>query len=161
MALTPEILEEVADQTIEWDRRIEGFVRQVGRELSAEETAEAREAGVAAPERIRVATMFRIPFPDHELLRQANERLRLVRPDSIAYTVNHAILLREVCGPVERVLFHEFVHVSQFERMGLETFVRQYVHELAQSGYVRSGIEKEAAAVTAKRFGTARPQRAQ
>ena len=40
--------------------------------------------------------------------------------------------------PIENLLaliFHELVHVVQYEILGVDEFVKQYVHGLADSGY--------------------------
>jgi hypothetical protein len=41
---------------------------------------------------------------------------------------------------------HEFVHVAQYERLGREGFLQEYMQQIATHGYLNSPFEKEAEA---------------
>ena len=62
----------------------------------------------------------------------------------VGLTLGYAILIhpKEVEG--KWLLSHEFVHVTQYERMGLEKFLGHYLLGLKRFGYARAPLEVEA-----------------
>ena len=71
MPLSLEQLRQILPQAISWAKDYEEWVKQNGRGLQSEELAVARRAGVANPERVRVAVVPRIPRPDDGILAAA------------------------------------------------------------------------------------------
>jgi hypothetical protein len=45
-----------------------------------------------------------------------------------------------------RLLAQEFVHVAQYERLGREGFLQQYIQQIAAHGYPNAPFEQEAEA---------------
>ena len=48
------------------------------------------------------------------------------------------------CADNLRLLAHEFVHVAQYERLGREGFLQEYIQQIAAHGYPDPPFELEA-----------------
>ena len=57
-----------------------------------------------------------------------------------------AMIVRLDCANNRRLLAHEFVHVEQYNRLGTEGFLREYIQQLAACGYQNAPFELEAEA---------------
>jgi hypothetical protein len=53
-----------------------------------------------------------------------------------------------------RWLAHEFVHVAQYERLGREGFLQEYIQQIAAHGYPDAPFELEAEAKASKCHAT-------
>jgi hypothetical protein len=49
-------------------------------------------------------------------------------------------------------LAHEFVHVAQYERLGREGFLQEYIQQIATHGYLNAPFELEAEAKAIKAY---------
>lgn len=131
-----------------WAEEQEAFILITGRGLSGEQMADARRAGVARPEKVRVLVMGRIPAPEHPALRAAFYAVRLITPSTPALALRHGMYLRSDHRDVRPVLVHEFVHTAQCERLGgFPPFLRNYFMECLAVGYPFAPLEQEARSV--------------
>lgn len=106
--------------------------------------ADARAVGVAQPERIRVAIVPHLPFPDEPPLAAIAADAGLLGPGTVGLTLGHAVFVVEG-HDTRRLLTHEFRHVHQFEAAGSMTaFLARYLHEIATVGYDASPLEADA-----------------
>jgi len=55
---------------------------------------DARRIGVAAPERVRLLQVEKIPLPEHPELRAAAQATGLLSPDTAGLTLRYGILMR-------------------------------------------------------------------
>ena len=57
--------------------------------------------------------------------------------DTGGLTAGHGVIVRLDCTRNLRLLTHEFVHIAQYERLGREGFLQEYIQQLAAHGYPR------------------------
>ncbi len=123
-ALTPEMFAIVLPMAVKWVEDRQRFIFQHGQKLSSAEQDDAHLAGVQ---------------------QYANDMVQLVTPQTAGLTLCHGIFIRLDCQGDRRLLVHEFVHTSQYERLGsIEAFLRQYLHECITFGYPQAPMEQEA-----------------
>ena len=60
------------------------------------------------------------------------------------------VIVRQDCAKNRRLLTHEFVHVSQYERLTREGFLQEYIKQIAAHGYLNAPFELEAEARAAE-----------
>ena len=65
-------------------------------------------------------------------------------------TAGHGVIVRLDCANNLRLLAHEFVHVAQYERLGREGFLQEYIQQIAAHGYPDAPFEQEAEAKSIK-----------
>ena len=64
----------------------------------------------------------------------------------------YGVIVRRDCANNLRLLAHEFVHVAQYERLGREGFLQEYIQQIAAHGYQNAPFELEAEAKSIKAF---------
>lgn len=137
------------DKAIDWASDLEAQVLESGVELTAEQSIDARLAGVKEHARVRVLFAEEIPLPDEPTLAAANQQVRLITPTDSALTLGFGIIIREGYSDLRRLLVHEFVHVAQYERFGgMERFLQEYLTQIIRDGYQGAALENEAAVRT-------------
>ena len=62
----------------------------------------------------------------------------------------HGVIARRDCANNLRLLAHEFVHVAQYERLGKQIFLQEYIQQIAAHGYPDAPFELEAEAKATK-----------
>ena len=113
--------------------------------LDADGLADARALGIAAPERVRVLCLPRLPLPDNRLVRALALRTGVLATGTVGLSARYGIFLREPHGGDRLLLAHELAHTRQYERLGgLRPFVRQYLRECLTVGYWQAPMEWEA-----------------
>lgn len=150
---------EVGRKRFEWFMRLipracawagdqEAFILITGRGLSGEQMEDARRAGVARPDRVRVLAMGRIPVPEDPALRAAFSAVRLVTPPAPALALRYGIYLRADHMDDRLALVHELVHTAQCERLGgFPPFLKSYFMECLAVGHPYAPMEQEARSV--------------
>jgi hypothetical protein len=83
----------------------------------------------------------------------------LLDADTGGLSAVHGVIVRLDCTKNLRLLAHEFVHVAQYERLGREGFLQEYIQQIAAHGYLDAPfeLEAEAKAVKACRDAGVRP----
>jgi hypothetical protein len=129
-----------------WAGRQESVALATGAPLDACAVADARRAGVARPERVRVRVVDDLPWPGPLWLRKLAQSARLAPQDIVGVSLGYGIwLCADVAGD-RALLAHELVHVAQHERLGgLRAFLGAYLAEcLTGPGYPAGVLEQEA-----------------
>jgi hypothetical protein len=144
-------LPQLLPRVLEWVEAQEKRALNQGIALSGGALEDARAAGVRTPEKIRVCVVSEIPQPDHPRIKQLAADLGLITPRTIAITFGYGIFIREEQAHDRETVVHECAHVAQYEKLGIEDFLMQYVVQIFKSGYDRAPMEREAREV-AKRI---------
>ena len=111
-----------------WAENQEKYILQHGVPLTADQTADARIAGVKDVARVRVLVVDRIPFPEDKDLAQAARHAQIITDASRGVAIGHGIIIRADSWRDRELLLHQLVHVAQCERSGgLEKFVNEYL----------------------------------
>ena len=137
-------LREVLPQAIDWVRSQERKYIPEGQHLTDQETAIAKTMGVLQPDQIRIILTEHFPMPAAQPLRDELISLGFDSTKLIGLTLGYAILVNPKEYQGKWLLSHEFVHVTQYERMGLEKFLGHYLLGLKRFGYARAPLEVEA-----------------
>jgi hypothetical protein len=127
-------LQEVLPQAIDWVRSQEGKYILEGQHLTDREMAIAKSMGVLQPDRIRIIPTEHFPMPAVQPLRDELISLGFDSTKLIGLTLGYTILINLKANQGKWLLSHEFVHVTQYERMGLEIFLEQYLLGLKKFG---------------------------
>jgi len=143
---TPELLAQIEPYTqpaIEFAQKNEHVALKSGIELSASEKSTAKKIGIKNVDKIRILYVNNFPFPENEMLAELASDVGLDSPMMAGFTYGYGIYIRK--GSYDRELVaHELIHVKQYEMMGIEGFMNQYLLELAVMGYRSAPLEVEA-----------------
>jgi hypothetical protein len=131
---------------VEWISHLEKQAQESGRALTPVEFNLAQTVGVAHPEEVRILSVRRIPLPSHPRVKQLARRVGLLNADTAGLTAGYGVIVRRDCANNLRLLAHEFVHVAQYERLGREGFLQEYIQQIAAYGYLNAPFEQEAEA---------------
>jgi hypothetical protein len=118
----------LAPLAAQWAKCQEAYILEHGVPLTAEQTADARRAGVKEPARVRVLVADRIPMPEDRELAEAARGAQIITDSSRGVAIGHAIMIRADSWRNRELLLHQLVHVAQCERSGgLQKFVIEYL----------------------------------
>ena len=129
-----------------WERRPGACVFRSSTALTPIEFNLAQRVGVAHPEEVRILSVRRIPLPAHPRVKQLARQVGLLDADTGGLTAGYGVIVRRDCAKKLRLLAHEFVHVAQYERLGREGFLQEYIQQIAAHGYLNAPFELEAEA---------------
>ena len=96
------------------------------------------------PESVRVGVVGRIPLPDDPQLRRIANFANFNFDQMEGMTFNRGIYLTENRRNDRGLLIHELAHVTQWNRLGKEESIRQYIPEILQDGHGGGPLEQEA-----------------
>ncbi|MCB1231036.1 MAG: hypothetical protein KDN19_12245 [Verrucomicrobiae bacterium] len=131
-----------------WVRRQERRILANGRPLSIEEKLDARDAGVADVDRVRLMVLSPVPSPGGRLLSGFGRLTRFPMEPPSGMALGHGIYLDTRVAGQRRIFLHECVHISQYERLGgIRPFLRRYLEECLRDSYWNSAMEREANAI--------------
>jgi hypothetical protein len=149
---TPLPFEELLPLANAWAVEQEHIILQTGVALTDSQLADARQVGVAHPERVRLLRVAKVPTPDHPALVAAAANSGLISPFTEGLTVRYGIFIRADCWGKRVLVAHELVHTTQYERLGgIEAFLRPYLLEcLSPPGYPHGPMEQEAITTAAR-----------
>jgi hypothetical protein len=131
---------------VDWISYLEKQARDSGRPLILIEFNLAQSVGVAHPEQVRILSVPRIPLPSHPRVKQLAKEAGLLTADTGGLKAGYGLIVRLDCTRNLRLLAHEFVHVAQYERLGREGFLQEYIQQIAAHGYADAPFELEAEA---------------
>jgi hypothetical protein len=143
-------LPQLLPRVLDWVEAQEKRAIDRGTPLSPEALNDARAAGVRTPENIRVCVVTDIPQPELPRIKQLAAELGLITPETIAITFGFGIFVRADRSHDREVLVHECAHVAQYEKLGIEDFLMQYVVQIFKNGYDNAPMEREAREVAAR-----------
>jgi hypothetical protein len=112
---------------VEWISCLDKQAHESGRALTPIEFNLAQTVGVSHPEEVRILSVRRIPLPSHRRVKQLARRVGLLNADTGGLTAVYGVIVRRDCANNLRLLAHEFVHVAQYERLGREGFLQEYI----------------------------------
>ena len=150
--ITPQQLEILLSFACAWGVGQERAILQSGVALSESQLADARQVGVAQPERVRLLRVAQIPVPTAPALAAAARATNPINPLTHGLTLRYGIFIRVDCWNQRPLVIHELVHTSQYERLGgFDGFLRRYLLEcIASPGYPYGPMEQEAVATATK-----------
>jgi hypothetical protein len=132
----------------QWAEEQEVLILKKGKALTPKQKLDAKAAGVAHPEKIRIKVVRCIQPPKQLLLGLANKFSESLGPDTAGLTLGYGIFIRKDCENYRgnRELYvHEFVHVGQYERYGsIQAFLVDYLRECVEDGYPNGRLERQA-----------------
>jgi hypothetical protein len=143
--ITPDQFQILLPLACEWAETQEQFILKNGTSLSPSQIADARIVGVTHPENIKILAVPQIPLPEHPALRTAAQEIQLITPSTSGLTLRYGIYIQSYFLSDRRLIVHEFVHTSQYERFGgFLPFLQQYLSECITIGYPNAPMEQEA-----------------
>jgi len=143
--LMPEQIRAILPVACAWGERFEGYALASGVALIPDQMQDARAAGVAHPEKIRLARIAAIPYPQEGVLAEVNLVLGFDPRSAVGLTLRYGIFIVEGSLGDRNVLAHEFAHVAQYERLGgIQGFLERYLSQCAAHGYQNAPLELEA-----------------
>jgi len=131
-------------RVLDWVEAEEKCALDLGTALLPAALDDARAAGVRTPESIRVCVVPEIPQPGNPRIKQLAAELGLITPRTVAITFGFGIFVRTEQASDRETLVHECVHVAQYEKLGVEGFLMQYVVQIFKNGYDSAPMEREA-----------------
>jgi hypothetical protein len=135
---------------VDWISCLDKQAQESGRALTPVEFNLAQNVGVAHPEEVRILSVRKIPLPSHPRVKQLAKQVGLLNVDTAGLTAGYGVIVRRDRANNLRLLAHEFVHVTQYERLGREGFLQEYIQQIAAYGYLNAPFELEAGAKAAK-----------
>ena len=139
------LLPAILPLAVNWAKRRESAILSSGKPLDERELAAAAFVGVAHPERIRILEVERIPLPKMPLLNLAARLTGLMSENTAGMALRYGIYVRREYSGNLHLIAHECVHTARYERFGGFTpFLRQYIRECLEVGYLNSPLEREA-----------------
>ena len=131
---------------IAWAEERASEIAASGQPLTEEGLALARKVGVAAPEKVRLLLVSRLPLPTEPNLRHAALQTGLLGPNMVGLTLGHGIYICHGHNSA-RLLSHELRHVQQYEQAGsIANYLPQYLQQIVEFGYTGSPFEVDARA---------------
>jgi hypothetical protein len=128
-----------------WCEKQEALILAKGEPLSEAQQADARRAGVACPEKIRILWTETLPEPDHAELLFLAKQMGLFSPKTTGFAIGYGISLQPALREDRCTFVHQCVHVAQCERLGgIRPFLNDYVRECIEPGYPFGTLEQEA-----------------
>ena len=128
-----------------WIERQERRILAEGVPLDAAQLTDARALGVAAPERVRLLCLPRVPLPYNHVVRTLGLLTGTLSTETIGMSARYGIFLRQPHQGNRLLLAHELTHTRQYERLGgIRPFLRRYLRECLTVGYAQADMEWEA-----------------
>jgi hypothetical protein len=129
---------------VDWIALLERQALRLGQPLSAAGQADARLLGVRAPERVRVLALAEVPQPTPGRLRELAQSAGLLPLMAEGFTAGYGILLRPEHAGKRGFLAHRLARVTQYERYGLEGFLKRYLAQLMGEDPAGARLQREA-----------------
>jgi hypothetical protein len=126
LTISPEEFETLPPLACAWAEEQESLILEQRVALTEARIADARGIGVAAPERVRLLQVEKIPLTEHPGLHVVGEAMRLLSPETAGLTLYYGILIRTPLWGARDLAIRELVHVCQYEQFGgFAQFLRQ------------------------------------
>ena len=152
--ITPEQFELLLPLASAWAEEQEHMILRNGVPLTEPQMTDARDLGIHHPDRVRLLCVTSIPLPEDPGLSQAAQATQLVTSETAGLTVRYGVFVRSDCWADRKLIVHELVHTSQYERLGgFRPFLQQYLSECISIGYPAAPLEQEAILKTQELIG--------
>ena len=149
--ITPDQFAFILPLASEWAEAKEQVVLKHGVPLSNSQIEDAKRVGVIHPERVKIFVVPQIPIPKHPVLKAAAEATQLITPSTVGLTLRYGIFIHSNFIDNRRLIVHELVHTSQYEKLGgFLPFLRKYLMECITIGYPEAPMEQEAIKIAEK-----------
>ena len=129
---------------VAWIAGLEQQAIAEGQPLVPEYVSLAKKVPVEHPEKVRVLLVERMPRPEHARVRELAERVNVLTVHPAGLTAGYGLLLRRDCAARRDLIVHELAHVAQYEALGIEGFLQEYLRQMSESGYQGAKFEREA-----------------
>jgi len=150
-AITPEEFHGLLPLACEWAEAQERLIIDKGIVLTTSQIEDAKYVGVTHPKNVRLLQVPQIPMPDHPELLAAAQVTQLIFPQTTGLTLRYGIFIRSDFWGDRRLIVHELVHTSQYERLGgFLPFLQKYLMECIKIGYPDIPMEHEADSIADK-----------
>ena len=134
---------------VAWAEEQEEIILRNGIQLTDYQIADARALRISQPDKVRLMNVASIPMPEEPLLKAAAEATHLISPLTAGLTLRYGIFIRSDCWGDRRLVIHELVHTSQYERLGgFFPFLQEYLRQCLTIGYPEAPMEQEAILTT-------------
>ena len=138
-------LNEIIPLACNWVQLKEREILDRGIPLTKEMMDCAKRLGVKYPDKVKIMLIDKIPTPEDPILKAACHQTNLISGNTAGLTLRYGIYVRQDCKTNRNLYLHEFVHVSQYEKLGgIEQFLKQYLQEVLTIGYPKAPMEQEA-----------------
>lgn len=149
--ITPEEFQVLLPLACEWAEAQEQLIIDKGVALTDARIEDAKRVGVSHPKNVRLLKVLKIPMPDHPALEAAAQATQLISPQTTGLTLKYGIFIRSDLWGERRLIVHELVHTSQYERLGgFLPFLQKYLMECITIGYPDTPMEHEAVKIADK-----------
>ena len=134
-----------------WAEEQEGIILRDGVPLTEPQMADARTLGISQPNRVRLLNVATIPAPEEPSLKAAVQATQLITPRTAGLTLRYGIFIRSDFWGDRRLIVHELVHTSQYEKLGgFLPFLQEYLYQCITIGYPAAPMEQEAIKMAAR-----------
>jgi len=145
ISISPDQFEVLLPLACEWAEAKEKVILEHGVPLSGSQMEDAKRIGVVHPERVKIYTVPQIPIPKHPVLKAATEATQLITSNTVGLTLRYGIFIHSNFSGERRLIAHELVHTSQYEKAnGFMPFLQKYLMECITVGYPEAPMEQEA-----------------
>jgi hypothetical protein len=142
---TQELFKILLPIAVAWAEEQEKIILRNGIPLTDSQIADARELKISQPGKVRLLNVASIPMPEEPSLKAALNATQLISPLTAGLTVRYGIFIRSDCWTDRKLLVHELVHTSQYERLGgFFPFLQEYLRQCITIGYPAAPMEQEA-----------------
>lgn len=139
---------------VAWAQEQEGIILRNGVRLTEPQIADACTLRISQPASVRLMNVATIPVPEEPTLKAAAQATQLITPQTGGLTLRYGIFIRSDCWGDRRLIVHELVHTSQYERLGgFLPFLQQYLQECITIGYPAAPMEQEVVKRTTELIG--------
>lgn len=152
--ITEEQFKVLLPVAVAWAEEQESIILRNGVQLTGPQIADARTLGISQPDRVRLMNVATIPVPEEPSLKAAAQETQLITLQTAGLTLRYGIFIRSDCWGDRRLIVHELVHTSQYERLGgFLPFLQEYLHQCITIGYPEAPMEQEAIRIAARLTG--------
>lgn len=143
--ITPQQFYQLLPLAVSWAEQQENYILQNGVQLSASQLTDAKLVKVVSSEKVRLFKVDQIPLPNELSLRSAAQMLGLITANTVGLTLRYGVFIRKDFWNDRKIVVHELVHVTQYERLGgIDQFLQKYLQECIIIGYPQAPMEQEA-----------------
>ena len=149
--ITPQQFVQLLPLAIAWAEQQENYILRNGVQLTISQLTDAKLVQVVSPEKVRLLKVDQIPLPNESSLRNAAQMLGLITANTIGLTLRYGVFIRKDFWNGKKIVVHELVHVSQYEKLGgIGKFLQKYLQECISFGYPGAPMEQEAITLSNK-----------
>lgn len=140
-----DLFDQLLPLACEWAEQQQEHILKTGAALTESQLDDARLVPVTSPEKVRLLKVDQIPWPENPMLLSIGRQAGFFTEDTEGLAIGYGIFIKSNRRRDRRLIVHELVHVSQYERLGgISEFIEQYVNEYLNDGDYDGPLETEA-----------------